>query len=60
VNEYKLYFFDQYGRIRRSMDLMRPSDEDAIAEAKIFVSEHGLELWRGKQKVATLGASRPT
>jgi len=58
VKEYKLYFFDAYGHVRRSMDMLRPNDEEAIAEAHIFASEYGLELWRGKYKVAAL-AGKP-
>jgi hypothetical protein len=57
VKEYKLYFLDAAGHIRRSMDLRRPDDREAIAEANIFANEHGLELWEGARKVAEIGTS---
>ena len=55
MKDYRLYFLNETGGIRKALNIRRPSDAEAIDHAHIFANKHGLELWEGARKVAEIG-----
>jgi len=53
---YRLYFLGADGHIKQAVDLECRGDEDAIEQVRHHEIGHGLELWRGVQRVIELKA----
>jgi hypothetical protein len=49
--DYKLYFLDEDGRIRRALDLECRDDEQALSVVREHVSDQAMELWCGRRLV---------
>ncbi len=56
--EYKIFFLDEQGKIKKSKDLTAiASDEDAISAARMLLDGRRLELFEGCRFVRAFSAS---
>ena len=49
--DYRLYFLDEQGHVRRGLDLECRDDAHAIAVVSEHLSDEAMELWQGARKV---------
>jgi len=49
--DYRLYFLDEQGHVRRALDMECRDDAQAIAVVTEHLSDQAMELWQGSRKV---------
>jgi hypothetical protein len=54
--DYKVFLLDRDGRIHQVIDIVAPTDDDAVVEISQIHEPHGFEVWSGDHLIARGGA----
>jgi hypothetical protein len=56
MTDYKVFLLNETGRIHRIIDIIAPTDDDAVVEISQVHEPEGFEVWSGDRLVARGGA----
>ena len=54
LNTFRAFILDANNRIVRAEVLAVTNDDEAIAAARVFSAENGLEVWQGSRRIALI------
>jgi len=59
MDDYRLFFFDDRGRLTHAHEFHAPDDDQALRVSKAWQEGRRMELWRGDRKLRAWVADDP-
>ena len=56
MTDYKVFLLNEDGRIHKVIEVVAPSDDDALIEISQIHEPHGFEVWSGDRLIARVGS----